>query len=95
MGFYQNPRHVVEQLIKDLKQNFLNELRKALNDPESQVTDPIKFQMDLQYNSYSQVATLLIDHEDSKPANFRVTLSDGLARVLGLPETDYEKMGIF
>ena len=74
----------MEQLIKDLKRNFHKELRKALNDPESQVTDPIKFRMDLQYNSYSQVATLLIDHEDNKPANFCLTLSNGLARVLGL-----------
>ena len=55
----------------------------------------MKFRMDLQYNSYSRVATLLIDHEDNKPANFRVTFSDGLAHVLGLSETDYEKTGIF
>ena len=34
IGFYQNPRHVVEQLIKYLKRNFHNELSKALNDPE-------------------------------------------------------------
>ena len=51
--------------------------------------------MDLQYNPYSEVATLLIVHEDNKLPNFYVTLSNGLARVLMFSETDYEKTGIF
>ena len=85
----------MEQLIKDPKRNFYNELSKASNDHKSQVTDPIKIRIDLQCSSYSLVATLLIDLEDSKPPNFRVTHSNGLACVLGLSETDYEKTGIF
>ena len=72
----------MELLLQNFKQNFHNKLSKALDDPELQVTDPIKFRIDLQYGYYSLVATLLIDHEDNKPPNFCVTLSNGLAGVL-------------
>ena len=94
-GFYQSPRHVVDQLLKDLKLDFNRELTKALNHPESLVTEPVKFRMDLQFNTYSQVATMEIDHRDNDPPNFRVTFSPALARVLGFSETVYEKPGVF
>jgi len=54
IGYYQNSRHVVEQLLRDLKRNFRKALNEALNDSASSVKEPVKFRIDLQFNSYSQ-----------------------------------------
>ena len=95
IGYYQQPKHVVEQLLRDLKHDFRIALNEALNNPASLVTEPVKFRLDLRYNVYSQVASLEIDHKGNDPPNFRVTLSDSLAQVLGFSETIYKKPGVY
>ena len=55
VGYYQNPRTIIQHLLHDLKIKFHQNLDYALaHSSETYVTEPIKFQLTLQYNKFTQ-----------------------------------------
>ena len=54
-GYYQNPRSIIQHLLHDLKIKFHQNLDYVLtHSSKTYVTEPIKYQLTLQYNEFTQ-----------------------------------------
>ena len=93
-GYYQNPRSIIQHQLHDLKIKFQQNLDDALaHSSETYVTEPIKFQLTLQYNEFTQKVSFQVKGSGSK--DYHVQLSEPLARIFGFEQTAFDKPGFF
>ena len=93
-GYYQNPRSIIQHLLHDLKTKFQQNLNYALaHSSETYVTEPIKFQLTLQYNEFTQKVSFQVKGPGS--TYYHVQLSEPLARIFGFEQTAFDERGFF
>ena len=93
LGYYQDPRNVIDQLNCELETAFTAAADKKMRDPTSGLTTLLRLQTHLRFDVYSQVASLEI--QDTQLRNMRVKLSSALARMLGFDTLSYKRPGLF
>ena len=92
-GYYQNPRSIIQHLIHDLKIKFQQNLDYALaHFSETYVTEPIKFQLTLQYNEFTQVSFQV---KGPGSTDYHVRLSEPLTRIFGFEQMAFDEPGFF
>ena len=91
LGYYQNPRNVIDQLNREMEKAFAAAADMKTRDLTSRLTTIPRLRTHLHFNPYSQVASLEIQKPQLK--NMRVALSIPLARMLGFDTTIYRQSG--
>ena len=81
LGYYQNPRDVIDQLNREMETAFTAAADEKMRDPTSGLTTLPRLKTRLRFNPYSQVVSLEIQKPQLK--NMRVGLSIPLACMLG------------
>ena len=92
IGYYQDPRYVIDLLNLRLETAFTTAADEAMRDPTSGLTTLLPLQMYLRFDPYSQVASLEI--EDTQLTNVRVKLSSEIACILGFDATHFRQSGL-
>ena len=78
-GYFQNSRSIIQHLLHDLKIKCLQNLDYALaHSSETYVSEPIKFQLTLQYNEFTQKVSFQVKGPSS--TDYHVQLSEPLTR---------------
>ena len=91
-GYYQNPRSIKQHLLHDLKIKFYQNLDYALaHYSETYVTEPIEFQLTLQYNKFTQKVSIQV--KGSRSTDYHVQLSEPLTRILGFAQMAFDQSG--
>ena len=89
-GYYQNPRFIIQHLLHDLKNKFQQNLDYGLtHSSETYVTELLKFQLNLQYNEFTQKVSFQVKGPGS--TDYHVQLSEPLARIFGSEQTAFDK----
>ena len=91
LGYYQNPRDVIDQLNREMEKHFTAAADVKMRDPTLGLTTLPQLRTCLHFNPYSQVASLEIQKPQLQ--NMRVALSFPLARMLGFDTTVYRQPG--
>ena len=93
-GYYQNSSSILQHLLHDLKIKFQQNLDYALaHSSETYVTEPIKFQLTLQHNEFTQKVSFQV--KGPGLTDYHVQLSKPLARIFGFEQTAFDKPGFF
>ena len=93
IGYYQDPRYVINLLNRRLKTAFTAAADEAMRNPTSGLMTLPRLQMYLHFDPYSEVASLEI--EDTQLTDVRVKLSGKLARILGFDTMHYRQLGVY
>ena len=91
LGYYRNPRGVIDQLNHEMETAFAAAADEKMRDPTSGLTTLPQLRTHLHFNPYSQVASLEIQKSQLK--NMRVGLSIPLAHMLGFDTMVYRRPG--
>ena len=86
---------VVSEILETLKREFDEKVKRALTRETNPISEPIPFNFRLRLNTHTRVAELEIVQEGAEEPNFKVTLCDNLARILGFANTEFKKPGVF
>ena len=93
LGYYQDPRNVIDQLNRQSETSFTAAVDKKMADPMSRLTTHSRLKTHLRFDPYSQVASLEI--QETQLRNMRVKFSFALARMLGFDTLDYRRPGLY
>ena len=93
-GYYQNPRSIIQHLLHDLKIKFHQKLDYAFaHYSETYVTEPIKYQLTLQYNEFTQKFSIQFRGPGS--TDYHVQFSETLARIFGFEQMAFHEPSFF
>ena len=93
LGYYQDPRNVIDQLNRQSETSFTAAVDKKMADPTSRLTTRPRLKTHLRFDPYSQVTSLEI--QETQLRNMRVKFSFALARMLGFDMLDYRRLGLY
>ena len=93
LGYYQDPRNVINQLNRELETSFTAAIDKKMAEPTSRLTTRSWLTMHLRFDPYSQV--VLLEIQETQLRNVRVKFSFELARMLGFDTLDYWRPGLY
>ena len=93
LGYYQDPRNVIDQLNRELESSFTFVIDKKMADPTSGMTTRPQLKTHLRFDPNSQVASLEI--QEPQLRNMRVRFSPALARMLGFDTMYYRRPGLY
>ena len=89
LGYYQDPRDVIDLLNHALETSFTFVVDKKMVDPTSGMTTRPQLKTRLRFDPYSQVVSLEI--QEPQLRNMRVRISLALARILGFDTMYYRR----
>ena len=93
LGYYQDPRNVIDQLNHELETSFTAATDVKMRDPTSGLTTRPQLKTHLRFDPYSQVASLEIQKPQLK--NMRVRVSPALDCMLGFDTMYYKRPGFY
>ena len=93
LGYYQDPRDVIDQLNRALETSFTYVVDKKMADPKSGMTTRPQLKTRLRFDPYSQV--VLLEIQEPQLRNMRVRISPALARILDFDTMYYRRPGTY
>ena len=93
LGYYQDPRNVIDQLNRELETSFTAAVDKKMAENMSRLTTHPRLKTHLRFDPYSQVVSLEI--LETQLRNMRVKFSFALARMLGFATLNYRRPELY
>ena len=94
LGYYQDPRNMIDQLNSELETAFTAAADEKMRDPMSGLTTLPRLKTHLCFDPYSQTASLEIQEPQLKNMKVRLSIIP-LARMLGFDTTNYRRPRLY